>query len=117
MNIAEWLERAAVEWPPRDLAAKAALRRGAEELLARGYGRASRAFADASRLAEGDDRELARGLVHLAAAGHRLKVGEPDAAARQLAHARRRLAPSLGRTDPVDVAALVAAVEREPGPR
>ncbi|MEZ5099853.1 MAG: hypothetical protein R3C15_08685 [Thermoleophilia bacterium] len=117
MNIAEWYERAAQEWPPRDLAFKAALRRGAQELLTRGYGRASRAFADASRLAEGDDRELARGLVHLAAAGHRLKAGEADSATRQLAHARRRLAPALGRTDPVDVASLVAAVERDPGPR
>jgi hypothetical protein len=57
---------------------------------------AARAFSRAATLAEAPpDRELARGLVHLAAAGYRRAQGEERRATRQRAYAERRLGPFL----------------------
>ncbi len=57
--------------------------------------------------------ELVRALHHLAAAGYKGQVDEPERARRQLAHARRRLDPFLPESEDVDLAALIAAVEAE----
>jgi hypothetical protein len=83
-----------------------------ESCLRRGdYFHAHRAFVRAAVAAEGDDRELARGLAHLAAAGYKRAAGDERGAERQLAHARRRLAPFLPEARRLDLAALLAAVE------
>jgi hypothetical protein len=74
------------------------------------HAHAARAFARAAALAEtAADRELARGLVHLAAAGRRR--ADPLRRERQLAHARRRLAPFLPAARRLALAELVALVE------
>ncbi|MFN8186174.1 MAG: hypothetical protein U0R69_03750 [Gaiellales bacterium] len=90
---------------------------GAGRLRKREYAHAARAFARASRLAETpNDRELARGLVHLAAAGYRGLGGDTAGRERQLAHARRRLAPFLPSARRVDVEVLLRSVEGGRGP-
>lgn len=76
-------------------------------LLRGEYGQAARALADASGL--GED-ELVAGLRHLATAGWRWQNGEPERARRQLAHARRRLAPFLPEARDVEVAHVLAKV-------
>jgi hypothetical protein len=73
------------------------------------YAAAARAFTDAIEAGGG---ELARGLLHLAAAGYKEQTGDARRAARQLAHARRRLAPFLPEAEDVDVAGLLAELER-----
>ncbi len=86
---------------------------GASRLRKREYVHAARAFARASRLAEtAGDRELARGLVHVAAGGYRRLVGDPPGCARQLSHARRRLGPFLPEARRLDLEMLLASVEQ-----
>jgi hypothetical protein len=100
------------EWPPPDARLQGILWR-AEGHLSRGeYSQASRALDEGSGL--GED-ELVAGLRHLAAAGWRVQNGEPERARRQLAHARRRLAPFLPETREVEVAALLDAVVESAG--
>jgi hypothetical protein len=65
--------------------------------------------ADAAPDAEA--RELARGLVHLAAAGQKRIADDRRGAERQLAHARRRLAPYLPESHRLDLAALLATID------
>ena len=62
--------------------------------------------AEAFELVGPGEGEVFRGLHHLAAAGYRHQTGEAERAARQLAHARRRLASFP------DCAEQVRAVER-----
>jgi hypothetical protein len=84
-----------------------------ESLLRRGdYFHAHRAFLRAAAAAEGADCELARGLAHLAASGYKQAAGDERGAERQLAHARRRLAPFLPEARRLDLAALIDRVER-----
>ena len=85
---------------------------GEKHLRRREYVHAALAFARASVLAETPaDRELARGLVHLAAAGYR--GDDASRRARQLAHARRRLAPFLPAARRLDLTALLVLVEEQ----
>jgi hypothetical protein len=94
------------EWPPPAARIRSAVWR-AEGHVERGeYVQAAQALEQIFRL-EGD-RELVRGLYHLAAAGCRHQQGETERARRQLEHAKRR----LGRRQP----RLVELVERELGP-
>lgn len=95
-----------------------ALAVGARHLRHREFFAAHRAFRRASRLAAEDreERELALGLAHLAAAGHKRLLGDERGAGRQLTHARRRLAPFLPAARGLALDALVEGVERE-GPR
>jgi hypothetical protein len=83
------------EWPPLEARRRAAIW-GAEGHLER------QEFAAAAVALEGFFDDEARGLHHLAAAGHRAQCAEPARARRQLEHARRR----LGRHP------LIAEVER-----
>ena len=85
---------------------QAALWEGERLLERRAYLAASDALAGAFGFA-GEREELVKGLHHLAAAGYRAQIGEPDRARRQLERARRRLAPFR------DAAPLVALVERD----
>lgn len=77
-------------------------------MLQREWLGAYRAFLTAAHAAEGEERELARGLVHAAAAGHKRLLGDERGRARQLARARRRLAPFLPRHGELDLEELLA---------
>jgi hypothetical protein len=92
--------------PPRQARLQGILWRAEGHLLRSEYGQASCALDEAAGL--GED-ELVAGLRHLAAAGWRVQNGEPERARRQLAHARRRLAPFLPEAREVEVALLLDA--------
>jgi predicted metal-dependent hydrolase len=84
----------ALDWLPREEQLRLTILRGKRWLRTSDYFQAYRAFVDAEPFAaDEDERELVRGLVHLAAAGYKRKRGDGRGAERQLAHARRRLAP------------------------
>jgi hypothetical protein len=100
------------EWPPPEARLTAILWR-VEGHLERGEFVAASSAVDEGR-GLGED-ELLAGLRHLAAAGYRSQMGEPERARRQLAQARRRLAPFLPEHRGLDLAALVAAVESAGG--
>jgi hypothetical protein len=85
---------------------------GASHLRRREYFHAHRAFLRAAALAEGEDRELARGLLHLAAAGYKRARADDRGAQRQLAHAHRRLAPFLPEARRLDLEGLIERVSR-----
>jgi hypothetical protein len=93
-----------MDWPPPEARLTAILWR-VEGHLERGEFVAAASAVDEGR-GLGED-ELLAGLRHLAAAGYRSQIGEPDRARRQLEHARRRLAPFLPEYRGVDLAALV----------
>jgi hypothetical protein len=95
------------EWPPPDARLQSILWRAEGHLLRAEYGQASSTLDEAAGL--GED-ELVAGLRHLAAAGWRARNGEPERARRQLAHARRRLAPFLPEARQVEVASLLDAI-------
>jgi hypothetical protein len=94
-------------WPPREQRVRAALLLGKAHLARREWFRAQRAFAAAAGDADGAERELARGLVHVAVARFKLLGGDERGAARQLRHARRRLAPHGARLGELGLATLV----------
>jgi hypothetical protein len=95
------------EWPPPAARYRAALWRAEAHFERREWFAAARALAEAARVAPPEERELVRGLVHLAAAGYKRAAGDPARADRQLAHARRRLAPYLPKHRDLDLAALL----------
>lgn len=100
------------EWPPPGAAYRGALFFGEAHLRKREYLKAVRHFRRAADAATTDaDRELARALVHLAAAGQKRRTGDSRGCERQLAHARRRLAPFLPESRGLDLVALEALVE------
>lgn len=80
------------EWPPRANRLRAIRWRAEAHLERDEFIAASRALAEAFELVGPGEGEVFRGLHHLAAAGYRHQTGEADRAARQFAHARRRLA-------------------------
>jgi len=79
-------------------------------MLQREWLGAYRAFLTAAHAAEGEDRELVRGLAHAAAAGYKRELGDERGRARQLVHARRRLAPFLPQHDGLDLEDLLAGL-------
>ena len=95
------------EWPPPGARLTSALWRAEAHLERREYSAAARALDEARGL--GED-ELVAALRHLAAAGHRAQAGETARARRQLAHARRRLAPFLPRTHDLELEPLLESV-------
>jgi hypothetical protein len=102
-----------LEWPPPEARVRAALWRATGHLERREYGAASRALVEVAGLVQEDELELLRGLHHLAAAGYKGRAGDQVRARRQLAHARRRLAPFLSEGEWVDLPALITVVERD----
>jgi len=101
------------EWPPREARVRAALWDAERRLLDREYVAAAAALANALDAGDADSREVARGLHHLAAAGYRQQTGERPRALRQLAHARRRLAPFLPLYEEVELGSLLDLVAGE----
>jgi hypothetical protein len=95
------------EWPAPEARLQGILWRAEGHLFRAEYAQASRALDEAAGLG---DEELVAGLRHLAAAGWRVQNGEPARARRQLAHARRRLAPFLPESREVEVANLLDAI-------
>jgi hypothetical protein len=96
------------DWPPPAARLRSAIWR-AEGHIERGeYFAATDALADVFGIA-GRDAEYVRGLHHLAAAGYKHVHGNPEAARRQLAHARRRLSAFP------EAAKLIALVEGQIG--
>jgi hypothetical protein len=79
------------DWPPPEARLRGAIWRAEGELERAEYFAASRTLADVFEIA-GDQQALVRALHHLAAAGFKHQSGDARGAARQLAHARRRLA-------------------------
>ena len=98
------------EWPPADARYRSALWRTEGHIERGEWGRATDALEDVLGL--GDD-QLVRGLLHLVAAGYRSQDGDRERAARQLEHARRRLAPYLPEQEEVDLDALIELVRRQ----
>jgi hypothetical protein len=99
-------------WPPPGALYQGALFYGESHLRKGEYLKAVRHFRRAAGNApDADARELARALVHLAAAGQKGLTGDEGGAARQLTHARRRLGPFLPESHRVDLAALLASIE------
>ena len=97
------------DWPPPEARLQAVLWRAEGHLERHEYFAASQTLAEAFDLGE---TELVRGLHHLAAAGYRRAEGDRLRAGRQLAHARRRLAPFLPKHRGLDLRALLESVER-----
>ena len=89
---------------------RSGLWRGETFMLQREWVGAYRAFLAAAHAAQGNERELARGLAHAAAAGYRGELGDERGRARQLVHARRRLAPFLPRHGGIDLEELLAGL-------
>lgn len=84
---------------------------GESHLRKREYLKAVRHFRRAAAAApDAEARELARALVHLAAAGQKRVAGDRRGAERQLTHARRRLGPFLPESHRLDLAALLAPI-------
>ena len=98
------------EWPPPDARYRSALWRTEGNIERGEWGRATDALEDVLGL--GDD-QVVRGLLHLVAAGYRSQDGDRERAARQLEHARRRLAPYLPEHEEVDLEALIELVRRQ----
>ena len=79
---------------------------------------AHEAFETAWRAAEPDERDFFQGLVHVVVSSYQAGRGRPIAAERQRRKALRRLAPFSPAHRGLDVAVLVAALERaEADPR
>ncbi len=98
-------------WPPPEAAFQGALYYGETHLRRGSYGHAYRQFVRAGETAPGpEERELARGLVHLAAAGYKRGAGDRRGYERQLARAVARLGPFLPTAWNLDLAGLVELV-------
>ena len=90
---------------------------GESHLRKREWFHAVRSFERAAELTRStEDRELARALAHLAAAGYKDMTGDGRGAERQRRHARRRLAPFLPEARRLDLEALLALVDGDDWP-
>ena len=76
------------------------------------YFEAHEAFEDAWRAAPPDERDFFQGLVHVVVAWYQDGRGNETGCGRQLEKAARRLAPFAPSHRGVDVASLLAQVER-----
>ena len=91
-----------------------------EKLLADGlalarsgrYFEAHEAFEDAWRAAAPEERDFFQGLVHVVVAWYQDGRGNETGCGRQLEKAARRLAPFVPRHRGVDIASVLAQVER-----
>jgi uncharacterized protein len=88
-----------------------ALLEGLKLLRGGEYFAAHEELETAWRSAETAERDFCQGLVHVAVAWYQAGRGRETGCARQLAKARRRLAPYTPAYRGVDVAALLAQVE------
>ena len=86
--------------------------RGLELARAGAWFKAHEAFENAWRACGDEERDFFQGLVHVVVTAYQHGRGRPVAEQRQRAKALRRLAPYAPRHRGLDVAALVAALER-----
>src|SRR5256885_15020231 len=91
---------------------EAAFKRGLEAIRAEHYFEAHEELELAWRAAAADERDFYQGLVHVAVAWYQAGRGRPVATASQLAKAARRLGPFAPAHCGVDVADVLAQVER-----
>ena len=90
----------------------AAFKRGVDEIRAGRYFEAHEELEAAWRAAPAEERDFFQGLVHVAVAWYQAGRDRPVATARQLEKAARRLAPFAPEHRGVDVADVLAQVER-----
>jgi uncharacterized protein len=86
--------------------------RGVDLARAGEFFAAHEAFETAWRAADGDERDFFQGLVHVVVSSYQAGRGKPVAAERQRAKALRRLGPYAPAHRGIDVARLLAALER-----
>ena len=91
---------------------EAAYKRGLEAMRAGRYFEAHEELEVAWRAAPPEERDFFQGLVHVAVAWYQAGRGRPVATGRQLEKATRRLAAFVPEHRGVDVASLLAQVER-----
>jgi predicted metal-dependent hydrolase len=87
-------------------------KRGLEQIRTGCYFEAHEELELAWRRAEAPERDFFQGLVHVAVAWYQAGRGRPVATGRQLEKAARRLAPYAPAHRGVDVADVLAQVER-----
>ncbi len=87
-------------------------KRGLEQIRAGCYFEAHEELELAWRAAEPAERDFFQGLVHVAVAWYQAGRGRPVATARQLEKAARRLGPYAPAHRGIDVADVLAQVER-----
>jgi len=85
---------------------------GLEHIRARRFFEAHEELETAWRAAAAEERDFHQGLVHVAVAWYQAGRGRPVATARQLEKAARRLGPFAPVHRGVDVADVLAQVER-----
>jgi predicted metal-dependent hydrolase len=96
----------------------ASYKRGLALARAGSYFKAHEAFEDAWRACDADERDFFQGLVHVVVSAYQHGRGRPVAQERQRQKALRRLAAFAPAHRGLDVAALLAALERaETDPR
>src|SRR5438309_12132088 len=88
---------------------------GLEQIRSARFFEAHEELEIAWRAAAADERDFYQGLVHVAVAGYQAGRGRPIATARQLEKAARRLGPFAPAHRGVDVADVLAQVERARG--
>ena len=91
---------------------EAAFKRGLEAIRGRRYFEAHEELEEAWRAAPAEERDFFQGLVHVAVAWYQAGRGRPVATGRQLEKAARRLGPFAPAHRGVDVADVLAQVER-----
>ncbi len=113
-SLSGWYRTGEDERLPAELRFRGALGLGKKHLNQRDFYAAYDAFRRAASAADDDRYELARGLAHLAAAGFRELNADERGRARQLSHARRRLAAFRPEAEGLDLEALLRQVEDRP---
>src|SRR6478752_8625893 len=91
---------------------EAAYVRGLELIRAGRYFEAHEELEEAWRAAAAEERDFLQGLVHVAVAWYQAGRGRPVATSRQLEKAARRLGPFSPAHRGVDVADVLAQIER-----
>jgi predicted metal-dependent hydrolase len=96
----------------------ASYKRGLELGRAGAWFEAHEAFEDAWRSSAGEERDFFQGLVHVVVSAYQRERGKPVAAESQRQKGLRRLTSFAPAHRGLDVAALLASLERaEPDPR
>ncbi len=102
-----------VAMPTRDDSTVAAeYKRGIELARSGAFFEAHESFEAAWRVAEPHERDFFQGLVHVVVSSYQALRGKPVAAERQRTKAIRRLSPYAPAQRGLDVARLLAALER-----
>jgi predicted metal-dependent hydrolase len=90
---------------------RAELERGLELIDGEAYFEAHEVLEDLWRAAPANERDFFQGLVHVAVAWHHARGGNRPGFERQLAKARRRLAPYAPAHNGVDIEHLLGQID------